>query len=56
MEPIASQWDPIENFQARPDDLIISTYPKAGEMLWGNIVRGKVARTKVRKIERRVER
>ncbi|KAH0626567.1 hypothetical protein JD844_001629 [Phrynosoma platyrhinos] len=30
MEPIAQQWAPIENFQARPDDLLISTYPKAG--------------------------
>ncbi|XP_062993334.1 sulfotransferase 1B1-like isoform X1 [Elgaria multicarinata webbii] len=30
MEPIAQQWAPIENFQARPDDLVISTYPKAG--------------------------
>lgn len=41
MEPIANQWGPIENFQARPDDLIISTYPKAGEMLWGNIAEGR---------------
>ncbi|XP_060137564.1 sulfotransferase 1B1-like [Zootoca vivipara] len=30
MEPIAQQWAPIENFQARPDDLLLSTYPKAG--------------------------
>ncbi|XP_061445813.1 sulfotransferase 1B1-like isoform X2 [Rhineura floridana] len=30
MEPIAQQWAPVENFQARPDDLLISTYPKAG--------------------------
>lgn len=30
MEPIAQQWAPIEKFEARPDDLLISTYPKAG--------------------------
>ncbi|KAJ7313880.1 hypothetical protein JRQ81_005653 [Phrynocephalus forsythii] len=30
MVPIAEQWAPIENFQARPDDLLIATYPKAG--------------------------
>ncbi|XP_020648465.2 sulfotransferase 1B1 [Pogona vitticeps] len=30
MAPIAQQWAPIENFQARPDDLLIATYPKAG--------------------------
>ncbi|XP_039598750.1 sulfotransferase 1 family member D1-like isoform X1 [Polypterus senegalus] len=30
MEPIADGWDIVENFQAFPDDLIISTYPKAG--------------------------
>lgn len=25
-----SNWDNIQNFKARPDDIIIATYPKAG--------------------------
>ncbi|XP_015284809.1 PREDICTED: sulfotransferase family cytosolic 1B member 1-like [Gekko japonicus] len=30
MEPIAQQWARVENFEARPDDLVVVTYPKAG--------------------------
>ncbi|PIO40344.1 hypothetical protein AB205_0046960 [Aquarana catesbeiana] len=30
MKPLADQWERVEKFQARPDDILIATYPKAG--------------------------
>lgn len=31
MNHIAEQWEGVEKFQARPDDVLIATYPKAGK-------------------------
>jgi estrone sulfotransferase len=28
-------WDDVETFPARPDDLVIATYPKSGKLLPG---------------------
>ena len=28
---IAEHWSQVESFEARPDDILISTYPKSGK-------------------------
>lgn len=31
-------WDNVQNFRARPDDIVIATYPKAGEVFKGTTI------------------
>nr|XP_056719120.1 sulfotransferase 1 family member D1-like [Euleptes europaea] len=52
MEPIVRQWAHIENFEARPDDLVIATYPKAGTTWTQEIVDLILARGDLEKARR----
>ncbi|XP_015284807.1 PREDICTED: sulfotransferase family cytosolic 1B member 1-like [Gekko japonicus] len=49
MEPIVRSWACVENFEARPDDLLIATYPKAGTTWTQEIVDLILARGDVEK-------
>uniref|UniRef100_A0ACB8EVQ7 Uncharacterized protein n=1 Tax=Sphaerodactylus townsendi TaxID=933632 RepID=A0ACB8EVQ7_9SAUR len=49
MEPMVRLWSSIANFEARPDDLVIATYPKAGTTWTQEIVDLTLARGNMEK-------
>lgn len=47
-ESFTSNWDNIQKFQTRPDDILIATYPKAGRLYNGeSFVADKMIKTQV---------